>query len=219
MCYNGQTFMRPRDYVITSVLAGFSALLIVPILLHTNVLPFKLSSLLIFGFILGIILLEDVALFVCGVAAHYFPFMRKLARFSSAGVFNTILDTSILNGLIYIFKVYAGPSIVAFNLVSFCITLVISYFINRTWSFETAVKPHTKEFSLFIMVVLGSLAINSALIFYLTTIMTPPQGISPVSWVIFAKLLTAIVSMLWNFIGFHFIVFRKEHISHEPEKI
>ncbi len=211
--------MSRRDYFIISLLGAASASLLLPVLRHADILPFPLTPLTIALSIAGLIIFENAGLIVAQYIGRRFAFMRKLARFCVTGIFNTALDTGILNAFVYFFQIYAGPTIVVFNLISFLITLVTSYFINRTWSFEAAVKPGTKEFSLFIGIVTSSMLINSALIFFLTTVLAPPASISPALWINIAKLLTAIVSLLWNFSGLHFIVFRTRTGAHDPQKI
>ncbi|MBC7836222.1 GtrA family protein [Acetobacteraceae bacterium] len=211
--------MRRSDHTVISVLAAASALLVLPILRHAGVLPFPLTFFTATLAVGALVALENAGLFVAEIIARRLAFIRKLARFGATGIFNTSLDAGILNALAYFFAIYSGPVIVAFNLVSFSITAVTSYFINRSWSFESAVKPGTKEFSLFIGVVLSSLLINSVLMYLLTTLIAPPAGISPALWINIAKLLTAVVSLLWNFSGLHFIVFRTPSGAHNAQKI
>jgi putative flippase GtrA len=211
--------MSRKDYIVVMALAAGSAALVLPVLVHTNTLPFALTPLSAVSGVVALMALEAFGLFLAGLVARILPFVRKLARFVSTGIFNTALDTAILNAFAYLFAVYTGPFVVLFNLISFTVTLVISYYINRSWSFEAAVRPGTKEFSLFIVVVTSSMIINSVLLYVLTTVIGPPAGITLPLWLTVAKLCTAGISLVWNFAGLHSIVFRTPRGIHDPEKI
>ena len=110
--------MVRKDYVVTTILAATSGLLLVPTLLQNNAFPLRVSFISILAFPLGFIVLENIGLWIAGILARWLPFMRNLARYGSTGVFNTLFDLSFLTTLAFVFSVYRGPVLAFFNIIS-----------------------------------------------------------------------------------------------------
>jgi putative flippase GtrA len=200
--------MRARDYVMTFVLASISGAVLLPLLSQAEALPFRLTLLSALVFMAGLIALEIVGLCIAGVLARRLPFMQKFARFCATGVFNTVLDTGILTSLAYATDVYAGWLLAGFNIISFSATMVLSYVINRTWSFDAGGAATMREFLVFTVVGTTSMLINTALVFVLTTLLQTPAALTSGQWVLVAKVIGVCVSLIWNFAWFHLFVFK-----------
>jgi len=84
-----------------------------------------------------------------------------------------------------------------------------SYFWNKYWTFKDLDKIEAKEFSQFILVTLIGLAINSSIVYGITTLVSPMFGISPELWANLAKVAATGFSLIWNFIGYKFVVFNR----------
>lgn len=197
---------------MTTLLAAISGLLIVPALVQNNAFPFSLSILPIAGIVLACVALENSGLFMAGILARRFPFMRNLARYGATGVFNTLFDLTVLTTLAFLFQIYQGPLLALFNIISFTSTTAVSYFINRHWSFAADGNANAREFAGFMLVGATSLIINTILVYVLTTHIPAPKALSPAQWVSVAKLFGIITSFLWNFSFFHFVIFRKRPV-------
>jgi len=65
------------------------------------------------------------------------------------------------------------------------------------------------EFSLFMIVSVIGIVINSAVVGLVTGLFSPPLGVSPELWANFAKVLATAVALIWNFIGYKFFVFKR----------
>jgi len=135
--------------------------------------------------------------------------INQFGKFIVIGLMNTAIDFAILNFLMWWTGIYSGASIILLNMVSFSIAVFNSYFWNKYWTFKDLDKIEAKEFSQFILVTLIGLAINSSIVYGITTLVSPMFGISPELWANLAKVAATGFSLIWNFIGYKFIVFNR----------
>jgi len=137
--------------------------------------------------------------------------IAQFSKFIIVGLVNTGLDFGVLNLLILLTGIETGVGIAVLNSIAFSVAVVNSYFMNKYWTFGVkgeAVK--TVEASKFLMVSLIGLAINSGIVYGVTNFVIPPFAqIGPVSWVNLSKMVATGVSLIWNFIGYKFIVFKR----------
>ena len=135
--------------------------------------------------------------------------INQFSKFIVIGFMNTAIDFAILNFLMWWTGIYSGASIILLNMVSFSIAVFNSYFWNKYWTFRDLDKVEAKEFSQFILVTLIGLAINSSIVYGVTTLISPMFGISSELWANLAKVVATGFSLIWNFIGYKFIVFNR----------
>jgi len=139
--------------------------------------------------------------------------VNQFSKFVVIGVMNTAIDFGVLNLLMWQTGIYKGKWIILLNAIAFAVAVINSYFWNKYWTFKAkeADEPGevAKEFSQFIMVTLIGLAINSGIVFGVTTFIPPFFGLSPELWANLAKVAATGLSLIWNFIGYKFIVFKK----------
>lgn len=133
--------------------------------------------------------------------------LYQFAKFGLVGFLNTTIDFGVLNILVSIFKIYSGIGIVVINTISFSLAVINSYFWNKYWTFESKAGISGEEFVRFIVISIIGLLINDGVVYIITTFISPI--ISLVFWVNMAKILAIIIQLLWNFIGYKLIVFRK----------
>lgn len=139
--------------------------------------------------------------------------MMQIVKFVEIGVLNTFVDFGILNILIWTTGVTFGWKIALINTVSFTCAVINSYFWNKHWTFEqkeNKVRGGEKEFFQFLVVSVIGWLLNTGIVFLGTTFMSPLFGISGGLWVNLMKILATAVSMVWNFIGYKFWVFKKQ---------
>jgi putative flippase GtrA len=144
---------------------------------------------------------------------------KKLARFLMIGVCNTSVDLAILNCLVFFAHF---PAIVA-NLISASISTTTSYFLNHHFVFRSKEKHSLKLFGRFFAVTgVGILGIQSLVIYIVTHLLKPHHilvqniinsiHISSLSVKAFdlnvAKLTAVLIALIWNFMIYHFIVFK-----------
>jgi len=139
--------------------------------------------------------------------------IRQFSKFVVIGFMNTAIDFAVLNLLMWQTGIYKGQWIILLNAIAFAVAVINSYFWNKFWTFRAkeADEPGeiAKEFSQFIVVTLIGLAINSSIVFGVTTFIPPFFDLSPELWANLAKAAATGFSLIWNFIGYKFIVFKK----------
>lgn len=194
---------------MVSLLSAATALLLMPIARQVTefATPFSIPHLV--AWVIAFVLLENIGLLVARWFSKRWGFFMKLARFTSTGVFNTAFDMSVITTLALIFSIYAGPILALFNVISFSATTVVSYFINRNWSFVSDKEASVREFGGFAGVTVSSMLINTALVYLFTTHVGPPLNITPAQWVVIVKVFGVFFSFAWNFAWLQFVVFRR----------
>ena len=139
--------------------------------------------------------------------------IRQFSKFVVIGFMNTAIDFAVLNLLMWQTGIYKGQWIILLNAIAVAVAVINSYIWNKLWTFRAkeADEPGevAKEFSQFIMVTLVGVAINSSIVFGVTTFIPPFFGLSPELWANLAKAAATGFSLIWNFIGYKFIVFKK----------
>lgn len=134
------------------------------------------------------------------------PILWQFSKFGLIGVANTVINFGVFNLFVYISNLTSGPYVSLFSALAFCAALVNSYIWNSHWSFENKNPRTTEEFIVFFLVTFVGLAINTLIV----TILVHSNPNATKLYDNFANLVATLVTMLWSFFGFKFIVF-KEH--------
>jgi len=132
----------------------------------------------------------------------------QLAKFLLVGVLNTLVDLGILNLIILFVEVSSGIWYSIFKGFSFLVAVINSYFWNKWWTFEKKGEGGGKEFSQFLMVSVIGFGINVGIASLVVNISGPQLGLSPKIWANVGAVMATLCSMLWNFVGYKFIVFK-----------
>ncbi len=206
-----------QDFRLATLLAFAIGIFLIPPLVHLHERALHIGVTLGALVVIGAIILCNVVILITRALDARWPILFTFTKFFITGVFNTTFDISIVNLLSFLFFAYAGWPLIAISTLSFFIILVFSYFINRSWSFGTKEVASLKEFSNFTLVSLGSFLINIIILYILTTITGAPNGTAEALWINIVKLLTAVISMTWNFIAFRFFVFKQQLVKSIPE--
>lgn len=125
-------------------------------------------------------------------------------RFALVGGFNTALDF----GLLFLFVSLGFDKIVA-NYISTSIAFVFSFFANKTFTFR-ATGDARREFITFITITLFGLWVLQPIIITGVTVLAAPLDVSESATLIGAKLIATIISLIWNYIMYSRVVFRKK---------
>lgn len=157
----------------------------------------------------------------------------QVLKFVIVGVLNTFVDLAILNFLIWVSGVgESGITYTIFKAVSFTAAVVNSYYFNRIWVFRgDQTKQVGTEFSKFIVISVVGAVVNVGVA---TLVVTFEEGmvafihmiplISPTYdwfvttlvnltspdfavWPTVAALFGTLAGLVWNFLGYKFIVF------------
>ncbi|MAF20823.1 MAG: GtrA family protein [Parcubacteria group bacterium] len=136
--------------------------------------------------------------------------VSQFSRFVLIGGMNTGIDFTILNLLMWLTAIYSGQWLILFNVTSFSIAVVNSYYWNKRWVFKDKQESEpAKKFSQFIFITLIGMVINSSIVYVIATFVSPMFGLSQGLWANLAKATATGFSLVWNFAGYKFVVFKK----------
>lgn len=139
-----------------------------------------------------------------------FPIIKQLAKFVVVGGINTGIDFLVLNVEMFLTNITSGPWMFILNSVSFSVATVNSYFFNKYWTFKDKdATKQTFQFSQFLVISIIGISINGAIVYLITSFIPPMFNINPQLWANLAKVAATGVSLIWNFLGYKFIVFKK----------
>ena len=135
---------------------------------------------------------------------------KQFAKFVIVGGINTAIDFLVLNVEMEVTGIRSGYGMIVLNSISFAVATVNSYFMNKYWTFEDRRnRSEGVKFSQFLAVSVIGMLINSGVVYVITTSVGPIAGLGPKIWANVAKLVATAVSLVWNFLGYKFIVFKK----------
>ncbi len=136
--------------------------------------------------------------------------LYQLGKFATIGASNTSIDLGVLNLLILMTRVEIGVLYSVFKALSFILATTNSYFWNKLWTFNNPQKEGMgKQFLSFLLVSGIGFGVNVLLATLIVNFVEPLRGISQGLWANVAALVALIFTMLWNFLGYKFVVFRK----------
>ena len=138
-----------------------------------------------------------------------FPFVKQGIRYVTVGVLNTLLDFTVLNLLMWTTGIYKGKWLLLLNLIAFSATVINGYIWNKRWTFEDKSNKNAKLFINFLLVSVSGAVVNSTVVYLIATHVDPFFGIGNELWANIAKITAAVISVIWNFTGYKFIVFKK----------
>lgn len=134
---------------------------------------------------------------------------RSKLSFGIIGLFNTGLDFALLLGL----TLYVGLPKELANIISTFITFLISFALNRRFTFPKTSGNVWRQLVLFTIVTLFGLWVLQGIIIMFGTPPLIALGLSPAIALIVSKLAATAVSLVWNYVLYSRIVFR-----HTPER-
>ena len=198
-----------KDYWIAAVIGFLTGVLLLIILFFLQI-SFLYKNLI--ALVLIPILWAAGVWFGDFLGARVKPFFSQFGRYAAAGFLSTTIDFSVLNLTSYLTGVTTGIIVGWVNAPGFLIAVVNGYLWNKLWVFKDYDKEGLfHDFPKFFAVGLGGLIINSTLIIALTTYapVSIVAAVGPSKWLNVAKFIANIAVIIWNFLGFKFIVFKK----------
>lgn len=125
-------------------------------------------------------------------------------RFALVGGFNTALDFGILFGLTAL-----GVDKIPANYISTSVSFVFSFFANKTFTFKAKSGNAKREFLSFVIVTLIGLWILQPLVITAVSQLLEATSLDDTITLLIAKLIATIVSLIWNYILYSRVVFKK----------
>lgn len=148
--------------------------------------------------------------------------MKRVLRFGTVGVLNTVVDFAVFNAL----AVIAGVPPIPANVVSNAAGIVNSFVWNRSWTFSDLAGERSvaSSFPRFALASVVGLAINTTALWALMRAFGP--------WVAAAgepgtpghalalnalKVAAAVLSLTWNFLAYRYWAFRPRSTAASPD--
>lgn len=198
--------------VYTSVLVGiFTALVWIGVFLRLHVFESLGWGNAVWCLVIAVPIIYIGGLYLGVWLSQKWNFFASFARYVMVGFFNSGVDFGVFNLLMFLTDIVKGPFISFFKTISFGVAVTNSYFWNKYWSFKagSSTEKKTTEFAKFMLVnILGAflnVGITSAIVFYIS----PQFGFSQLSWNNLAAVIATAIALIWNFVGFRLIVFKK----------
>lgn len=157
-------------------------------------------------------ILALIALFILYLLSKKFPALFQFGKFISVGLANTGVDFGVLNILMFVTGISSGIFYSVFKGVSFIVSVTHSFIWNKFWTFR---KQETKkiggEFIRFFVVSLIGAGINIAVASFVVNVIGPQLGLPSMLWANIGAVCGSIIGLMWNFLGYKFIVFKKKN--------
>lgn len=197
--------MNRKDYFL-AVIAGFFTGLFVSLILRNLEIKSPGGSVVL---LLGIPSLWILGLNLARFLQKKISWTYQFGKFFIVGSLNTSIDFGILNFGSYLSDIYSGVGIIFLNVLSSAFGITSSYLWNKYWTFSSGGKPRVLEAAKFMAVNLTAVAINTAIVFFITTFASLANGFSPPEVENIAKVIATAITLFWNFFGLKFFVFKK----------
>lgn len=217
----GMNTFTKKDYLL-GLLAGFvTGVFLLPVLANISVdFPFKIISLFT-----GIPLAMILGLFVAGFLSRWVKIFYQFSKFIVTGFMNAAVDFGILNVFLLLTGVTGGFLYSIFKGISFIAANINSYVWNKFWTFkgknaytpsaqgstegQVTIQKTSKEYVQFLIVSLIGLGLNVGAASFVVSIIGAQFGLSASLWANVGAVCGSAAGLLWNFIGYKLIVFRR----------
>lgn len=204
--------MRKRDILISILIGIFTGAIWAGVLVRLHALERFHIGFAVWGLVVVAPIAFVFGLYLGQWLSRWKHFFVSFARFAIVGFFNTGIDFGVFNLLMFVTKVEKGIAVSSFKTVSFIAAVINSYFWNKYWVFEASSSKEGlgREFFKFIVVNVIGLVINVSITSVLVIGVAPKLGFSQLAWNNIAAVVGTVFGLIWNFIGFRLIVFKKE---------
>jgi len=220
--------MKKSDIIAALVLGEIAAWLIIAVVRGLVEPEFydKIRTLLFIGLPIVFPIACLVFLYLAFWIGKKIIVIRQASKFVLVGGLNTLVDWGVLSLLILVFRdsfnidsrdvIFAVFSVTIvfyslFKAISFIIATTNSYIWNKLWTFKRkTTEKISKEFLQFIVISIIGFLINVGIASIIFKFVSPIAGLNIDQWAIIAAAFATAVSMIWNFLGYKFIVFEKE---------
>lgn len=153
-----------------------------------------------------------IAVMIGAMLAKRMAIFTQITKFVAVGALNTAIDFGILNALSLLTGITNGVVLGGVNIPGFVVAMFNGYFWNKFWVFSSRNKESGlfADFSKFLAVSIGGLLVNTIVVIAITGIFGSFLGTNGKLALNVAKLCATVASMVWNFVGYKFLVFAKK---------
>lgn len=126
-------------------------------------------------------------------------------RFVFVGGGLTVLDFILL----FTFTFVGVDKFIA-NYISTGISMVVSFFVNKSFTFQNNAKTTQKQFMAFLLITITGLWAIQPLIIWVVTLSLTPHLSNDAVTLFIAKVIATIASLVWNYLLYSRLVFKKD---------
>lgn len=200
--------MKKTDYAISGLIGFFAGIFAIPVFINISLRnPFILLALP-----WALAVASVIGIWIAGFLGRKFSFFNQFAKFAVVGVLNTAIDFGVLNSMSLITGVTGGLIVGGVNIPGVALALTNAYFWNKLWVFSRSDgKGVLNDLPKFFLVSGIGIIINSSIVILATSY--PVVSIHAKTWLNLAKVMATIFSLVWNFLGYKFIVFKSRKLT------
>ena len=215
-------YLANRDLYFSTFAGLFIGLLLLPVLntAKPEFFNFKIALSIVIFFMIA----TPLGVLVASIIGKKIPIIWQVAKFGVTGVMNFLVDLGVLSLLLAIFQdvfhIESKKTIFSLGILlityyslykatSFIVANVNSYFWNKFWTFEDkSTEKKATEFTQFFIVSLVGFFINVFVASYVFKAISMP-GFTSSQWGLIGAAVGSVAGLIWNFLGYKFIVFKK----------
>jgi len=136
-----------------------------------------------------------------GLAHRLREFSGLWIRFAMVGVLKTVVDFATFNLVLFVLPGLSMPVVLTANTAGFTVAVSVSFVLNRRFTFRTAAR--SRGFSRYVVISLVGLALYNGSLVAVLAIWEADDTFA----LNLAKVGALVTSMVWNFLGYRFLVF------------
>lgn len=166
----------------------------------------------VWGLVVVVPLVYVFGLYLGAWLSQRWKFFESFAKYVMVGFLNAGVDFAVFNLLMFITgNEKPGLGLSFFKAIAFVVAVTNSYFWNKHWAFKagSSTEGAGKEFAKFMTVNIIGALFNVGITAGITVAIAPQFGFSQVAWNNIAAVIASAIVLIWNFVGFRLIVFKK----------
>ena len=198
--------MSKKDLILITIIGAAVGVLAQPVIANLIVQP---SAALRIGLFLGFLVLAPLALFIAYVAGRVVPVLYQFAKFAAVGTLNSFVDVGVLNLGIFLSGITGGLGFSLFKAISFLAATTNSFFWNKYWTFSATSRSGPGEVVKFYVVAMIGGIVNVGIASFIVNGVTHSSSISPALWANIGALAGVASALLWDFLGYKYLVFKR----------
>ena len=125
-------------------------------------------------------------------------------RFGIVGAGNTAFDFAVLFLLVFI-----GVDKIVANYISTGVAFILSFFVNKSFTFKSKGGNVKKQFALFIIITIIGLWVIQPLVIAGITAVLASSSLNDSIILFIAKIVATVASLIWNYLFYSRLVFKK----------
>jgi len=211
--------MSKKDYLLSVIAGIFIGILLLPMLWSAKPDLFIKVRFFIVPFFL---IATPFGLAIAHLLGRKISLFWQLGKFAVTGALNFCVDLGVFSFLSFLFSnylkisskdlIFSGITLLTFyslyKTISFILANINSYYWNKFWTFHKEGGNKAEFFQFFIVSIIG-LIINVTMASVVFNLIDPVTGLKKEQWELVSAVAGSVAGLVWNFIGYKFIVFKK----------